>query len=294
MLKSMTGYGRGESTIGEKKVIAEVRSVNHRFLDISVKILRLLLPLEADIKKLVSSYTLRGKLDVNIHVESLTDGDLNVHINKSMTKHIYSLLQQTTKETGIPGEINLSSLLVFKDILFEEKQENVDMADYWNPIKSSLEQALQSIQQMQEAEGEEISDDIKQRLENIAGVADEINLRASESLAERQQALKERIETLCRDVEVDEARKMQEIAIIADRSDVTEELIRAKSHIKQFMQWLSSAGESVGRKLDFLIQEINREVNTIGSKASDAEISLKAVIIKNELEKIREQVQNIM
>jgi uncharacterized protein (TIGR00255 family) len=147
--------------------------------------------------------------------------------------------------------------------------------------------------QMQDAEGAEISRDILQRLKDIESVMGQIETKVPESLAARQLALKERVQTLCEGVEVDEVRMLQEIALLADRSDITEELVRAKSHVKQFMQWLDTQ-EPVGRKLDFLMQEINREVNTVGSKASDSEISVMVVAIKNELEKIREQVQNVM
>ncbi|MEI6125213.1 MAG: DUF1732 domain-containing protein, partial [Pseudomonadota bacterium] len=143
------------------------------------------------------------------------------------------------------------------------------------------------------AEGDEIAQDMRQRVKIIEDAAKAIELRAPESLAARQQALKERVKTLCDGLTLDDQRMLQEVSILADKSDITEELVRAKSHIRQFMQWIDSP-EPVGRKLDFLMQEINREVNTIGSKASDAEISMKVVVMKNELEKIREQIQNVM
>ena len=146
---------------------------------------------------------------------------------------------------------------------------------------------------MQAAEGGEIARDMLQRLKIIEDAAKEIEARAPASLAARQLALKERVKTLCNGLTLDDQRMLQEISILADKSDITEELVRAKSHIRQFMQWMDSQ-EPVGRKLDFLMQEINREINTIGAKASDAEISMKVVIMKNELEKIREQIQNIM
>ena len=294
MLRSMTGYGCGEAFIGEKKVVTEVRSFNYRFLDVSVRISRNFFLLEREIKKLVASYTSRGKVDVIIQFESPQNDDLNIQLSTSRAKQIYGLLQQIKKETIIPGDINISTLLSFRDIIFkEEEEEDIDDAGYWKAIKPSLEHALQAMKQMQDTEGEEISKDILQRLEDIEKMAGEIELRAPESLVARKQALKQRVKTLCEDVGVDEGRMLQEIAILADRGDITEELIRTKSHIKQFMQWVDTQ-EPVGRKLDFLIQEINREVNTIGAKASDSEISLMVVVIKNELEKIREQVQNVM
>lgn len=294
MLRSMTGYGCGEAFIGEKKVVTEVRSFNYRFLDVSVRISRNFFLLEREIKKLVASYTSRGKVDVIIQFESPQNDGLNIQLSTTKAKQIYGLLQQIKKETIIPGDINISTLLSFKDIIFKEEEEDIDDAGYWKAIKPSLEHALQAMKQMQDTEGEEISKDILQRLEDIEKMAEEIELRVPESLVARKQALKQRVRTLCEDVGVDEGRMLQEIAILADRSDITEELIRAKSHIKQLMQWVDATQEPVGRKLDFLIQEINREVNTIGAKASDSEISLMVVVIKNELEKIREQVQNVM
>ena len=293
MLRSMTGYGRAEATVGEKKVVAEVRSVNHRYLDVSVRISRGFSGLENDIKKLVASYASRGKAEVSIQVESTQNSDFNMHVNTASATHVYSLLQQIKKDVSIPGDINLSTLLCFKDSIIEEKQDDVDEQSYWDSFKPCLEQALQAMNQMQDAEGDEISRDILQRLKYIESLMGQIETKAPESLAARQQALKERVKTLCEGVEVDEVRMLQEIALLADRSDITEELVRAKSHVKQFMQWLDTQ-EPVGRKLDFLMQEINREVNTVGSKASDSEISVMVVAIKNELEKIREQVQNVM
>jgi uncharacterized protein (TIGR00255 family) len=294
MLKSMTGYGRGESVAGNEKVVAEVRSVNHRFLDVSVKTSKILLPLEQNIKKTVSSYVSRGKVDVFIQFEPIENSEKNICLKKSVTKHVYELLQQLKKDTAVSGDIDLSTLLYFKDIIFEEEQKDLDVSGYWLSIKPPLEQALLSVKNMQNTEGEEISKDINSRLKSISEVIDEIEKIFPESLDSRQTSLKERIKKICEGIEINEDRMLQEIAIIADRSDITEELIRAKSHIKQFIDLLQFPDEPIGRKLEFLLQEINREVNTIGSKACDSEISLKAVVIKNELEKIREQVQNVM
>jgi len=293
MLQSMTGYGRTETVANEKKVVTEVRSVNHRFLDVSVRISRDFACLENNIKKLVAAYASRGKVDVSVQFESKQNGDLNIRVNTAAATHVYSMLQQIKKDVGVPGEINLSTLICFKDNIFEEKQDDVDDAGHWEALKPCLEQALQALKQMQNTEGQEISRDILQRLKEIENIAAKIETKAPESLETRKQTLKERVKILSEGVEVDEGRMLQEIAILADKSDITEELVRAKSHIKQFMQWLDTQ-EPVGRKLDFLMQEINREVNTIGSKVSDSEISIMVVAIKNELEKIREQVQNVM
>lgn len=294
MLRSMTGYGQGEAVFGEKKVIAEVRSVNHRFLDVSVRLPRVLLSLENDIKKLVSNHCFRGKVDVYILLEPTQGGDSNIHVNKAMVTRVCDLLRQIQNDAGIPGDINIATLLPFKDIIFEEEQEEIDLENYWGFIQPSIEQALQSMNEMQQAEGEEITIDLKQRLEDVDKLTGEIEGQAAESTTARRNGLKERVKSLCDGIVADEGRLLQEIAIMADRSDITEELVRTKSHVKQLKQWMAFQEAPAGRKLEFLIQEINREVNTIGSKASDSEISLKVVLIKNELEKIREQAQNVM
>lgn len=293
MLRSMTGYGSGEAAFGEQKITVEVRSVNHRFLDVTVRIAKNYQQLESDIKKVVASCAARGKADVTVQVDSQQGGTVNLKVDTAKARQVYAMLQQIKEDVLVPGDINLSTILPFKDIFFKEGAEDIDLETFWESLKPSLEQALQALQQMQLAEGQEIARDMLQRLQSIEQAVQDIELQAPEALKQRQQTLKERIATLCNGVAIDEQRMLQEIALLADRSDITEELVRAKSHIRQYMQWLDTQ-EPVGRKLDFLLQEMNREVNTIGSKASDASISMKVVIIKNELEKIREQVQNVM
>ena len=294
MLRSMTGYGRGEFSALGKKVTAEIRSVNHRFLDVSVRMPRMLIQFENNIKKLVAACTFRGKVEVNIQVESELDAELDLSINMVATRQVCGLLEDIKNETAVGGSITLETLLLFKDFIITQNQGNTAIDEYWDTIKSGLETALSSAKQMQETEGLEISKDIEQRLKSISVVIDEIEARFPSCLAQRQEELRQRILKLCENVELDEARIVQETAVMADRSDITEEIIRAKSHIKQFLSWIGSQEDTIGRKLEFLLQEINREVNTIGSKASDSEISMQVVTMKNELEKMREQIQNVM
>jgi len=293
MLRSMTGYGRGEAAAGEKTMIAEVRSVNHRFLDVSVKISRAFPLLESEAKKVVAGCVSRGKVDVSIQFGPRQVPDASARVDIERAKQVFSMLQQIKEEVFIPGEIDLSCLLAFRDLLFRESDDSTDQQELWEAIRPSLEQALAALQDMQRTEGAEIAKDMLQRLSAIEAAVAAIEARAPEALAVRQQALKERVAALCNGMPVDEQRMLQEVAVLADRSDITEELVRAKSHIRQFVQWVTSS-DAVGRKLDFLMQETNREINTIGSKAADADISLKVVVIKNELEKIREQIQNVM
>ena len=292
MAKSMTGYGRGESLLEGKKIIIEIRSTNHRFCDVSLKIPRRFSPLESDIKKLISSRVTRGKIDLSMQFENSEEESYNFAVNLPLAKALHKLLETLQQELNLSGEINLSTLLLFRDIIAPEKEAPNTPSD-WDGVKPSIEQALAGLQQMQELEGAEITADMRARLGSIRQWIEYIESIFPQSLSEREQGLRERISKWCEGVDLDAGRMTQEIAYIADKSDITEELTRAKSHLKQFDQWLDTP-EAVGRKLDFLLQEINREVNTIGSKASDAQISLQVVQIKNELEKIREQVQNIL
>ena len=293
MLRSMTGYGRGEAAFGEKTIATEIRSVNHRFLDSSVKISKAFPLVENETKKIIALHASRGKVDVSIQFNAQQNTEVNLQVDSARAKQVFKMLQQIKEDACVPGDINLLTLLSFRDVFFRENDENIDQESLWTAVKPSLEQALSALQDMQAAEGGEIARDMLQRLKIIEDAAKEIEARAPASLAARQLALKERVKTLCNGLTLDDQRMLQEISILADKSDITEELVRAKSHIRQFMQWMDSQ-EPVGRKLDFLMQEINREINTIGAKASDAEISMKVVIMKNELEKIREQIQNIM
>jgi len=293
MLKSMTGYGRGEAVVGTQNATVEVRSVNHRYLDVQLRIPRCLIPLESKIKKLISSFVSRGKVEIAVQLGADEKAENSLSVNTDMAEHVYGLLNRLKGAASASGDIDLQMLLEFKDVIFEAKKEELDDTVYWDGLKPALEQAMSALVQMQAVEGKETEKDMQSRMSFVESVINEIEALAPEVLEVKKTGLKERVKDLCEGVAVDEARMLQEIAIISDKSDITEEIVRAKSHFKQFNKWLET-NEPVGKKLDFLIQEINREVNTIGSKASDSEIALKVVNIKNEQEKIREQVQNIM
>jgi len=224
---------------------------------------------------------------------SPADALKRMDIDAAKVKNLYGQLSKIQQEAGIPGAVDMASLLPLRDIFLKEPDSQHDIQPLWSFIKPVLEQALGQLKHMQDAEGSALTDDLTTRMSHVEAVLAEVTQRAPEALAARLLTLKERVRQLCDGVAVDEQRMVQEIALLADRSDVTEELIRAKSHINQFRKWLG-ASEAVGKKLDFLLQELNREVNTIGSKASDADIAMKVVGAKNELEKIREQVQNVM
>jgi len=293
MVRSMTGYGRSEGILQTATIVAEIRSVNHRFLDISLRIPRSFISLEQNIKKLIASYTTRGKVEVSLQLDASANAQSQLVLNENNARYIHDLLQQIKGQISFDGPVELSSMLAFKEYLFKENQESLEDDMLWEMLLPCLEEALGSLQTMQQDEGAEILKDILVRLNTIEKTLDTIEQSAETSVAGRRAALTERIRLLCSDISMDEGRMLQETAILADKSDITEELVRAKTHVTQFRRWLDTE-EPLGRKLDFLIQEIHREVNTMGAKASDAEISVHVVLIKNELEKIREQVQNIM
>lgn len=293
MLRSMTGYGRSEVLLDERRLVVEIRAYNHRFLDISTRIVRTLYPFESEIRKQVASAVSRGKIEVSIQFDSGRAENPEIQADPEAASRIFEMLRQVQQRVGMAEHIDLAALLSFKDVIFTYGEQAIEGERFLRTLESCLGQALKALQEMQEDEGTAIARDISQRTQAIERLADDIGARAPAVLEARTQALKDRIKGLCAEVSIDEARMLQEIAILADRSDITEELVRARSHIRQFLLWIE-ASESIGRKLDFLIQEINREINTIGSKASDSDISLLVVAIKNELEKIREQVQNVM
>ncbi|MCX8043409.1 MAG: YicC family protein [Desulfobacterota bacterium] len=292
MLYSMTGYGNGEVVCGGRRISLEVRSVNHRFLDISLKLPRTLVSLETEMKQYIAAHLRRGKIDVTIqYAGQKNNGTAILDIERAV--QVRELLQQLKAETECPGDIDLALLLQLKDLFVVEGEEPIDCAVLWHALQPCLEKILRDMRAMQKTEGMVIARDLAERIQHIEQRLEAIGARAPAVRAERVQALKERVATLCEGVALDEQRMLQEIALLADRSDITEELVRVRSHVQQFRHWLAS-DEPVGKRLDFLIQELFREINTIGSKAADAGISIQVVEIKNELEKIREQVQNVM
>ncbi len=293
MVQSMTGYGRAEDTGEQWRIVVEIKSVNHRFLDISVRNARSLSPVEQEIKKLVSARVPRGKVDVAIQLECCDSDRPLLHADAGQIRHVRSMIDLIKAEAGVTAETGLADVLLFRDCIVRQDDNETDEASAWASIRPCLERALQELYDMQVSEGDALCRDMRGRLRILEDRIRAVEQRMPEALALRREALRERLAALLEGAAVEEDRFLQEIALMADKSDITEELVRAKSHIKQFASWLDSA-EPIGRRLDFLLQEINREFNTIGAKASDADISLQVVESKNELEKIREQVQNIV
>lgn len=290
MAYSMTGFGRGEYTEDNYSFIVDVRSVNHRYSDFSVRLPKSLLGLEDKIREYASSQIGRGKVDIFVNYDSFGQ-DVDIKIDANLTKSYINCLKVIKDEFGINDEISLSLLTRFSDIFKIEKVEKEE-DEIWSILKVALKMAFEELNNMKEREGQRLAEDIKLKLHDIRNIIDEIDNKADSFVKEYMVKLKERILELTQSVALDESRLMTEIAIMADKSSIDEEIVRLRSHVAEFEKTLDSKS-SIGRKLDFIVQEMNREVNTIGSKATDIDIINNVVNLKTQIEKIREQIQNI-
>ena len=291
MVKSMTGYGRAEGTFDGCNITVELRSVNNRYLDCNVRIPRLYLFAEDAIKTRVQGTISRGKVDVFITLDSAGADKVQVSVNKPVADGYYAALKQLAEDYGLSGEISVSLLSRFPEVLLAEKTEE-DVEQLAEEICCVLDRALADFDQMRTREGERLKEDILARAGLIEDKVALVEERSPRTVAEYRSKLEARMNEVLSNTQLDPARILTEAAIFADKVAVDEETVRLRSHIGQLREMLARGG-ATGRKLDFLIQEFNREANTIGSKCSDIEIAAQVVDIKAEIEKIREQVQNI-
>lgn len=291
MVKSMTGYGHEEGIFGSKRVVAEIRSVNHRYADYNIKVPRYYGFLEDMARKYVSQYISRGKVDVFISVESYSDTDRQITLNSALAQSYIEALRQMRDEFNLADDISVSSVARFSDIFQSERKEE-DADEIWQIVLQALKPALEQFIQMREREGERMAADVRQRGEYMLTLVSDVERRSPERVSEYRERLKSKLMEVLESSDIDEARILTEAAIYADKVAVDEETVRLRSHFAELERILSS-GEPAGRKLDFLIQEMNREINTIGSKANDIQTAKIVVELKAELEKMREQVQNI-
>ena len=292
MIKSMTAYGRGEYHLGDTQFIAETRSLNNRHLDIILRIPRNYQVLEKELKDTISSRIRRGRVEVSVHIENNgEESPYSLELNVPLVNSYIKILHQLAEQFDLDKEIQVDSLLQMKDVLLFRPEE-VDMDKLRPGFQHVVEQTIDSLDMMRVKEGEAIEADFVKRLDLLEGYVNEVDRRAPIIVEEYRKRLKDRIDHIIGDVALDESRLAQEVAFFAERSDITEEIVRTRSHLKQFREYLLM-DDALGRRLDFLIQEINREVNTLSSKASDALISKAVVEMKAELEKLREQVQNV-
>lgn len=291
MFKSMTGYGKSESVTDCGKLSVEIRSVNHRYGEISVKLPRQFMALEGEIKKRVADRFKRGKIDLFINFESPTGSVAPPQVNLPLAKAYHDAFITLNHHLGIYEPIPASIILAQRDVLIYQEVAP-DMEGVAETLFSTLAAAMDCFEAMRVSEGEELFREIDGRIAAIAAIVAAVAARSPVAVAANVERLRERISRLLADVPLDEMRLAQEVALLADRMEITEELVRLRSHFKQFDSLLHT-DEPVGRKIDFLLQEMNREVNTIGSKANDAEITAMVVDLKSEMEKVREQIQNI-
>ena len=287
----MTGYGRGENTVNGYTITVELRSVNNRYLDCNVRIPRLYLFAEEAIKSRVQNTISRGKVDVFVTLESTGEQKLNVSLNKPVADGYYTALRELANTYELSNDISVSLLSRFPEVLVAEKAEdNVEQTA--KDICSVLDHALADFDQMRTREGARLKDDILSRALTIEEKVSLVEKRSPETVSEYRARLEARMNEVLANTQLDPARILTEAAIFADKVAVDEETVRLRSHIAQLREMLEKGG-AVGRKLDFLIQEFNREANTIGSKCSDIEIARHVVDVKAEIEKIREQIQNL-
>lgn len=291
MIKSMTGYGRYEIVDEAKKIVIDMKSVNQRFCDVNVKVPRAYGYLEEKIKEYVSSLISRGKVDVFVYIENYSSDNKLISLDKPLCDNYYKVISELKEAYGLNDEISLSTLLRFQDI-FVVKQEEEDKDAAWDMVLSCLAPAAEDFIKSREREGQRMLTDLKEKGENIKAMVEEVEKRAPQIVEEYAEKLKTRMAELLGDVNIDEGRLLTEVGIMADRVCIAEELVRLKSHLTE-LEKILSLDEAVGRKLDFLVQEINREINTIGSKSNDIEAARLVVNMKSEVEKMREQIQNI-
>ncbi|MDO4383260.1 MAG: YicC/YloC family endoribonuclease [Eubacteriales bacterium] len=295
MVKSMTGYGRGEYTDGKKSITVEIKAVNHRYCDVYVKMPRRYSFAEERIKGDVRDALKRGKIEVLVTVDNFGESENDIRLNEDVAEKYYRALKSLEEKFGFTGEkgITLEMLAGMPDVI-KAVPAKEDEEELMHALLVPTEIALQNIINMRATEGERLAKDILMRADLIEEIKDKIKARAPEISKEYADKFRERVnEILDGKLEIPEERVMVEAAVFADKANITEELVRLESHIQQLRDFFDSEEETVGKKMDFLIQEMNREANTIGSKSNDTEITGWMLDLKAEIEKIREQVQNI-
>lgn len=291
MIRSMTGYGRASETIGGMNVTVEIKSVNNRYLDFTPKVYKAYSFIEDKMKNYIRSVISRGKVDCSVQIEMLEDESVNIGLNEAYARGYFEALKKLADEFGIENDVTVSVMARNPDVFRISKTE-ADEEKIWNAVETVLGKAVGAFVFMRETEGEKLRADILGKADEILGNVEFIEKKSPECVKEYREKIETRIRELLDGADVDETRLLTETAVYADRIAVDEETVRLRSHISQLRKFMDSK-EPVGRKLDFLVQEINREANTIGSKAQNTEIANRVIAIKADVEKIREQIQNI-
>ncbi len=291
MVKSMTGYGRSQEMIDGMNITVEIKSVNHRYFDFSSRTPRTYGFLDEKLKSFVQSKVSRGKIECYVQVDNLEDDSVVVEVNQSLADGYFKAFEKLSQTYGIENNLNAGILARMNDVLVIRKAE-ADEDKIWNAVRTVAEKAVDRFIAMREIEGEKLREDILSRADSILSSVAFVEERSPQTVREYNDKLLARMQELLGDIHIEESRLLTEAAIYADKIAVAEETVRLRSHISQLREFFEST-EAIGRKMDFLVQEINREANTIGSKACDVEIAKRVLEIKAEVEKIREQVQNI-
>ena len=291
MVKSMTGFGRCEFSDDAKKITVEMKSVNHRYLDLNLKMPKKLNFFEASIRNLLKDYIQRGKVDVFITYEDFTENHFSLHYNKEMAKSYMNYLNEMSSDFSLENDVRISVLSRYPEVFSLEEME-IDEEELWADLEKAVKGAAEQFVQSRITEGENLKRDLIEKLDGILTYVADIEKRAPEIISEYRKKLSDRVREMLSDASIDEARILTEVTLFADKICVDEEIVRLRAHVEHMKQTLSEGG-SVGRKLDFLAQEMNREANTILSKANDLKTSEHAIDLKTDIEKVREQIQNV-
>ncbi|MCM1088681.1 MAG: YicC family protein [Muribaculaceae bacterium] len=291
MIKSMTGFGRCEIVEADRKITVEMKSVNHRYLDINMKMPKKLNFFEAAIRSELKNYMQRGKVDVFITYEDYTQSNVCVKYNKELAVEYMRYLNQMAEDFSLDNDVRVSVLSRYPEVLSMEEQ-TIDEEELWQLLRRAIKGAAEGFVESRIKEGENLKEDLVAKLDGMLGHVEYIAARSPEIMKEYREKLEDRVKELLGDAQIDESRILTEVTIFADKVCVDEELVRLRSHIETTRDNLIQGG-SIGRKLDFIAQEMNREANTILSKANDLEVSNRGIELKTEIEKVREQIQNI-
>ncbi|MCI6812657.1 MAG: YicC family protein [Lachnospiraceae bacterium] len=291
MIKSMTGFGRCEVSENNRKFTVEMKSVNHRYLDVNIKMPKKLNFFEAAIRTLLKDYIQRGKVDIFITYEDYTENNVSIKYNRDIAQEYLTYLQQMAEEFSLDNDIRVSALSRYPEV-FSMEEQNIDEEGIWKTLEKALRGAAEGFVETRIREGENLRNDLVEKLNGMQSRVAFIEEKSPQIIAEYRRKLEEKVKELLEDAKVDENRLLMEVIIFADKTCVDEEIVRLRSHIETTRSTLL-AGGTMGRKLDFIAQEMNREANTILSKANDLEISNCAIELKTEIEKVREQIQNV-
>ena len=291
MIKSMTGFGRCEVAENNRKFTVEMKAVNHRYLDVNIKLPKALNFFESSIRSELKNYIARGKVDVFVTYEDLSESTSTVRYNREVAKEYLDYLRQMAEDFGLEDDIRVSTLSKYPEV-FTMEEAGSDQEELWKELNKALKGAAEMFVDARIAEGEHLKDDLVEKLNGMLKLVDFIEERSPQLVMEYRKKLEDKVRELLQDTTVDEGRLLTEVTIFADKVCVDEEIVRLRSHIETTKNTLLEGG-SIGRKLDFIAQEMNREANTILSKANDLEISNCAIELKTEIEKVREQIQNI-